>query len=303
MAATGGQARVLCIGESMVLVAPAAPSPLADAELFRLDVAGAESTVALYLEDLGVRSAWVSRVGDDPLGARVVDVIAKRGVDVSAVRVDESSPTGVYFKDPGDGATTVHYYRAGSAASRMSPADLDDLPMGSAEVVHISGITAALSESCLELVRAVLSRSGSAVPLVSFDVNFRPALWSATVAAPILAELAGLADIAFVGQDEAATLWGARTPHAVREVLPTPGRVVVKDGAIGATEIADEGSTFAPAEAVEVVEPVGAGDAFAAGYLAGTLDGIGARRSLEQGHRIAARTLTSMSDYVPGLRA
>lgn len=303
MTATGGPVRVLCIGESMVLVTPSMPNALADAELFRLEAAGAESTVALYLEDLGIHSAWVSRVGADPLGTRIVDSIAKHGVDLAHVRVDETSPTGVYFKDPADGATTVHYYRKGSAASRMGPVDLEGLPTESAEAIHVSGITAAVSTSCRELVRTVLSRPRASAPFVSFDVNFRPALWSAADAAPVLAELARQPDVVFVGQDEAAALWGTRTPEDVREVLPTPGRLIVKDGPVGATEITEEASTFAPAETVEVVEQVGAGDAFAAGYLAGLLSGAGARTSLEQGHRVAARTLANMGDYVPGIGA
>ncbi|GAB2969938.1 sugar kinase [Amycolatopsis acidiphila] len=286
---------VLCIGETMVLVTPVEPGPLAEADLFRLDVGGAESTVALYLRDLGHHSAWAGRVGDDPLGRRLVDAIAGHGVDVRWVRVDQDAPTGVYFKDPGAGGTRVHYYRAGSAASRLSPGDLAEMPIGDAKLVHLSGITPALSASCRALVEAALDRDGP----VSFDVNHRPALWSAAAAGPVLLELANRADIVFVGQDEAQTLWDAATPEEVRKLISS-ARLVVKDGADGATEFDGPQRTFAPAPPVDVVEVVGAGDAFAAGYLSGVLRGLDPATCLRDGHRVAARALGGTGDFVPG---
>ncbi|HVV14692.1 sugar kinase [Amycolatopsis sp.] len=285
---------VLCVGETMVLVTPVASEPLAEAGLFRLEVGGAESTVALYLAERGHHAAWASRVGDDPLGGRILDKIRAHGVDTSWVRVDEAAPTGVYFKDPAPEGTRVHYYRAGSAASRLSPDDLAALPMD-AGLLHLTGITPALSESCRALVEAALERPGP----VSFDVNYRPGLWPAGVAAPVLAELARRADIVLVGQDEAETLWGASTPELVREILSGPRRLVVKDGAVGATEFDGAKVTFVPAPVVDVVEPVGAGDAFAAGYLSGVLRGREPAESLALGHALAGRALGSTSDFVP----
>src|SRR3954452_2097572 len=109
---------VVCVGESMALVTPDPPAPLALGGPMRLEVAGAESTVACYLAMLGVRSAWASRVGDDPLGVLLRSRVASYGVDTSLVTVDPGAPTGVFFKDPGR-RTTVWYYRSGSAASRL----------------------------------------------------------------------------------------------------------------------------------------------------------------------------------------
>lgn len=301
MTAGSAEPQLLCLGESMVLVTPVTPGPLEDEDLFRLDVAGAESTVALYATDLGVRAAWASRVGDDPLGRRVVSTIARHGVDTSRVRVDPEAPTGVFFKDPNGPATTVHYYRRGSAASRMAPRDLADLPLAAARIIHVSGVTAALSASCRELLRVLLARPDGVSALLSFDVNYRPGLWEVGQAAPVLAELARAADLVFVGQDEADVLWGTRTPAEVANRLGTEGTLVVKDGAIGATEISAQSSTFMPAEHVDVVESVGAGDAFAAGYLAGVVHGFDTEQRLAQAHRLAARALASTSDYVPNL--
>jgi 2-dehydro-3-deoxygluconokinase len=283
----------------MILVTPVDAVGLADARHCRLTVGGAESTVGLYLTELGHRVRWASRVGDDPLGRRLLAELRRYGLDTSLVRRDPQAPTGVYFKDPGPRQTTVHYYRAGSAASRMSAADAEAfLPPGT-HLVHLSGITPALSDSCRQLVEALLTRARAHGTLVSFDVNHRPALWPAAEAAPVLLDLARRADLVFVGRDEAQALWGTAAPEQVRALVGGHNRLVVKDGATGATEFDGPRSCFVPADAVPVVEVVGAGDAFAAGVIAGLLDGAPPARRLRRGHALAARTLRSTSDYVP----
>lgn len=287
--------RLITIGETMVLVTPATPDPLATAVDFRLDAGGAESNLASHLAHLGIRSAWVSALGDDALGERLRATIARRGVDTRWVTTDADAPTGVYFKDPGNG---VLYYRAGSAASRMGPASVIDVPLESAEIVHLSGITPALSSSCAALVDNVIDRVAEGTGLLSFDVNHRASLWQQGIAAPVLRSLARRADIVFVGLDEAETLWGCDTPEAVRDLLPEPGRVVVKDSDVGATEFHGDEKTFVPANPTEVVEAVGAGDAFAAGYLASELAGGEASERLAAGHDRACLVLRSTTDFI-----
>lgn len=286
--------QLIAIGETMVLVAPAAAEPLLDARDFRLEPGGAEANVASHFVRLGGTAAWVGRVGDEMLGRRLVRQLAERGLDVRWVDVDPNAPTGVYFKDPGRG---VHYLRRGSAASRMSPATLDGLPIDEAAVVHVSGITAALSESCAALVDAAIERTARSTARFSFDVNYRPALWQPAAAAARLRELAARADVVFVGLDEAQALWGSQTPAEVREMLPEPGILVVKDGDVGATEFSADGETHVPAHRVEVVEVVGAGDAFAAGYLTALLGGADAEGRLDAGHRSAVTVLGTTGDF------
>ncbi len=290
-------AEVVCVGESMVLVAPDGGQRLAAARSAVLAVAGAESTVALYLADLGHRTAWLSRVGADPLGARVLDEIGGGGVDVGSVERDPAAPTGVYFKDSDGAATTVHYYRSGSAASRLSTADLDRLDLSATRLVHLSGITPALSASAREMASMLFARAGAAGVLRSFDVNHRPGLWSATEAAPVLLDLARAADVVFVGLDEAAGVWGADSPDAVARVVGHGPAVVVKDADVGATVFEAGERTFVAAEPVQVVEPVGAGDAFAAGYLSGLLRGATPPVRLRWGHRVAGFALRSLGDH------
>ncbi len=287
--------RIVALGETMALVTPTSSEPLESAQEFRLDIGGAESNVATHLAALGHETSWVSRVGDDALGRRLTQTIRDRGVDVGLVQVTADAPTGVYFKNPGVG---VLYYRSGSAASTLDPSILDQLPLAGIELLHISGITPALSLSCSALIDAIFDRRDPKRTRVSFDVNYRAALWSVADAAPRLHHLAQQADIVFVGLDEAETLWGTTTPDEVRALLHAPDRLVIKDSDVGATEYAADGETFVAALKVDVLEAVGAGDAFAAGYLGAALDGHDATERLTSGHRRAALVLRSMSDYV-----
>lgn len=293
--------RLITIGETMILITPTRAESLATADDLQLHIGGAESNVATHAAALGITSAWVSAVGDDVLGRRLCRVVAERGVDVGWVTFDPHAPTGVYFKDPGRG---VLYYRRGSAASRLSPESVAHVPLELADVVHVSGINPALSQSCAAMMDAVIDRVAPSDAILSFDVNLRAALWAPGAAAPVLLALARRADLVFVGLDEAQVLWGCETPADVRRLLPEPARLVVKDGDVGATEFgaARDGTpdtvTFVPAIPTEVVEPVGAGDAFAAGYLAALLGGATAADRLRAGHERAHLVLLSTSDFV-----
>ena len=294
-----GAPQILCLGETMVMVTPREPVPLAEADLFRLSVGGAESTVALYLSEMGHDVAWVSRVGADPLGDRILDTLARAGVDTSLVDRDADARTGVYFKDPDLDGTCVYYYRDNSAASLMGPATLDRLPLTSARLVHFSGITPGLSSSCAELASELVRRVKASGTLLSFDVNYRRGIWSRDVAAPILLGLSREVDIVFVGLDEAQHLWGTTSAEDVRSLVGTANLLIVKDGAVGATEFDGATSTFVPALEVQVVEPVGAGDAFAAGYLSALLGAETPAARLSLGQATAARALGSTHDFVP----
>ncbi|MFJ1745373.1 sugar kinase [Streptomyces sp. NPDC088116] len=318
----------------MVTFLPSKPGPLADVPSFDRTIGGAESNVACALASAGHTVRWVSRVGADGFGDHLVDAIAAYGVDTSGVRRDPDRPTGIYFRTATDRDTAAHevaYYRAGSAASAMSPLTMPYEDLRSARVLHLSGITAALSEDCLALMRDLTApRPGR--PLVSFDVNHRPGLWHDPSAARVLLDLARGADLVFVGEDEAALAWGLRGADAIRAALPEPETLVVKRGSAGATvHTREPGATVrgreagpmpragaatpgdatapdtvisVPALRVDVVAPVGAGDAFAAGFLSATLRGLPAAARLRHGHLMAAAALTVPGDLgTPASRA
>jgi 2-dehydro-3-deoxygluconokinase len=285
---------LLAVGETMAVVAPTTAVALADADTFRLDAGGAESNVAAHVAALGHPAAWFSHLGDDAIGRRVAGQVARRGVDVARVVLDPRHHTGLYVKDPGSG---VRYYRAGSAAAHLDVPDADALDLDGVALVHVSGITAAISASAAAFLDRLIDRARSAGVRVSFDVNHRAPLWSADDAAAPLEALARRADIVFTGRDEAETLWGDRTAEDVRARFPDVEQLVVKDGDVGATLFAGTGSVFVPSLRVEVVEPVGAGDAFAGGYLAAYLSGADADQRLRQGHDRAALALVTTGDF------
>lgn len=294
-----GLVDVLCLGETMALFVPAEPGPPDEVVTWTRTVGGAESNVACHLAVLGLRSGWVSAVGDDAFGRAVVSTVGSFGVDVSGVVVDPARPTGLYIKESDASGSPVRYYRRGSAASGMGPALLDGLPLDTAGVVHTSGITPALSDSCLDLMRALVAAPRSFT--LSFDLNWRPRLWADRDPA-VLRELAAAADVVFVGADEAGLMWGVEEPAKIREFLSETHTLVVKQGAEGATVF--EGTSapvFQPALRVDVVEPVGAGDAFAAGFLFGTLSGWSPERRLRAGHLRAASSLLTHHDVGPSL--
>ncbi|WP_225799419.1 sugar kinase [Streptomyces sp. NK15101] len=400
----------------MVTFLPTRPGRLADVPSFTRAIGGAESNVACALAAAGHRVRWVGRVGRDGFGDHLVDAIAAHGVDVGAVGRDPHRPTGVYFRTDADRATDAHevvYYRAGSAASAMSPATVPYDSVAGARILHLTGITAALSADCLALMRELTApRAGR--PLVSFDVNHRAGLWRDGGASAVLLDLARRADIVFVGADEAERLWGVAEPDAIRAVLAEPAVLVVKRGGEGAVAFERRAASFptpplpepgaspqapvrpaavppdagradvqprrrlrrgargggpvregagwgkaprsgpapalggpapdgpapaapeapdgsaspapvpdgsaspahrgrdtvtpapalrgrdtvtpVPAPRVTVVSPVGAGDAFAAGFLSGTLRGLDMRTRLRHGHLAAAAVLTTAGD-------
>ncbi|WP_082485484.1 sugar kinase [Rathayibacter sp. Leaf296] len=298
---TGAAAEVLCVGEAMVLGVPTDGAGLAGTASVSLHVAGAEANVAAGLAALGVEVEWWSRVGADPLGARVLAELVGRGIDCSAVVTDQDAPTGLYLKDPSGGGTRVHYYRRGSAASAMAPDDQGRLRVDERRVIHLSGITAAISPSADALVGLLVDLPPRPGRLVAFDVNHRPALWpDRATAADRLRHLADAADLVLVGRDEAEELWGTADAAAIRALLARPRLLVVKDADVEATAFVRTAGVdtvvSVPAPRVEVVEATGAGDAFAAGFLAALLAGAGARRALTAGHRMAGSALRTVGD-------
>ena len=294
----------VCVGETMVVLSPEPGLPLEKADVLNVGIGGAESNVAVGFAAMGLDSHWVSRVGRDGFGARILTELGERGVNVSAVETDDAHPTGAYVKVPRteDAPASVLYYRRGSAASAMEPRMLDRPDVAElldrASLIHLSGITAALSEDCLALLQALLARPRNGAR-VSFDVNWRPSLWVGRDPS-ILRELANQADIVLVGRDEAELALGTGDDDELRALLPDPDVVVIKNESTSAIALVKGGQRWeVPSLTVDVVEPVGAGDSFAAGYLSGVLLGLDQKASLRRGHVAAACTLVVSGDHGP----
>ena len=284
---------VVALGESMLTL-----RTRRDQAAFEWEVSGAESNVARYCAAFGLQTAWVSQVGTDLAGDLVLSVIEGAGVDVSGVRRLSDRPTGLMLKEATADALKVRYYRAGSAASAMAPpisAEVGRAP----KILHLTGITLGLSCTCNQLIQSLIEdRSRSA--LISFDINWRPSIWAQGDPPNALREAANQCDIVFVGLDEANDLRGANTTDDVRTLLPQPETVVIKDAGNGAH--ADLGSRryFVPALDGPVVQPIGAGDAFAAGFLVGVLrHDRSVEAALRLGHIAAMSALSQHNDVGP----
>ncbi|MGW6625047.1 sugar kinase [Nocardia sp. NPDC055002] len=305
--ATSTPPRAVTVGEGLaVLIAGAGPLELS--ARFDRGAGGAEANVAVVLAQLDVSAAWLSRVGDDGFGRYLLAELSAQGVDVAAVAVDPMRPTGLYVKERGAGsgvandldadASRMHYYRTGSAASALSPADLTDRAalLEGADLVHFTGITPALSESATELTRALLAEPRRA--LVSFDLNYRPAVWGSRVdeATDELAAHIRGADVAFLGADEAEEIFGTGEPAALRALFSEPAQLIVKNDKHTVTGFDGDSSIEVPALTLEITERIGAGDAFAGGYLAALLHGADLRTRLRYGHLCAAAALTATGD-------
>lgn len=293
---------IACLGEPLALV------PLADLDAAEpsMHAGGAEANVAVGLATLGTAAAYLTRVGGDAEGRRIVEHLRGNRVDVTAVEVDPSGFTGRYAKSEGvdssgEPATSSTYQRAGSAASGMGPGFLARPAVARAltraRIVHTTGITPALSASCAELTVALLRDRAGVNGTVTFDVNWREQLWPRGDPALVI-QLARYADVVLVGSDEAERVLGTGDPAEVRALLPEPRTVVVKDGAVRAVALSrDGGLVSVPALPVDVVEPVGAGDSFAAGFLHGLAHDEDMRSCLRRGHAGAAATLTVRADF------
>jgi 2-dehydro-3-deoxygluconokinase len=296
--------RVLTLGETMGLVVTPPGESLRDAATARLRTAGAESTVAIGLQRLGITAGWAGVVGADGVGERVLRDLRGEGVDLSAVRVAPEAPTGFMLRELRPAATRVTYYRTGSAGSTISPADVDAAFAAFApDLVHLTGITAAISESGDAALRRAVECAREAGATVSLDVNHRPSLPGCGRAAATVAAILPLVDVLFVGDDELDALDGylqdATDPEqaAARLCAVGPAETVIKLGERGA--LAHAGGTTYCVEAmpVRVVDVIGAGDSFVAGYLAARCGDLDVADRLRWGTVAAACTVGSPGDW------
>lgn len=264
---------VVTVGELLGVLTPISSGPLHDVRLLEKGVGGAELNVAVGLARLGHRVGWCGRLGEDPFGHEGICRLRSEGIDVTRVVIDHVAPTGLYVKELGAlGRLKVYYYRSGSAASRSRFADLDLDYLVSGRLLHLTGITPLLSDTCRDMAHR-LGRVAidHAVPL-SFDGNVRFGLLAGRDPSALLGPLVELADLLFLSVAEAQLLLGSADPEQIRhDMRELRARTVVIHDASGAYAIEPGGVTHVSARSVRPVDPVGAGDALVAGYLSGWL--------------------------------
>lgn len=287
---------VVTFGESMGSIRAAAPLRLGGA--LTMTMGGAETNVAIGLSRLGHSVRWVGRLGADEVGAYLLRMLRAENVLVDRVRLDESRPTGLMLVERRTAdLSRVAYYRAGSAGSGLSVADLDGAVTARTRILHVTGITPALSTSAAEATRWAVRTARELGVLVSFDVNFREALWSREAAAAELGGLARLANVVFASDDELSLLGGGDAAIVAGLLHDGVEQVIVKRGAHGATGWDRTGSTSVPARTVTAVDSIGAGDAFTAGFLSARLDGADLHGCLDRGAVLGAFAVSAPGDW------
>jgi 2-dehydro-3-deoxygluconokinase len=261
-------------GETMGLVVQGAPGSLRNGEAMTFGMGGSESNVAIGVRRLGHEATWIGRVGADPPGELILREL--RAEQVHAIAVTDPSPTGLMMRWRPSGAHgRVTYYRRDSAGSHLSAADIPAEVVRGAAVLHVTGITLALGPGPADAIAHAVDVARAGGLTVSFDLNYRSALWSPDQAAPALKAAVRRADVVFAGELEAEIVTATADPLQAALALEAlgPTQVVIKRGADGCLARIDGATIEQPAPAVTAVDTVGAGDACVAGYLSELMSG------------------------------
>lgn len=294
---------VALFGEAMLLLVADRPGPLEDAQSFHKRTAGAETNVAIGLSRLGLKVGWASRLGTDSMGRYLIATMKGEGIDCAHVICDAAQKTGFQFKGRvTDGSDPpIEYHRKGSAASQMTPDDVDAAWLGSARHLHATGVFAAISATTLPAAIKTMDVMRAAGRTISFDPNLRPTLWASTEAMrSAINDLASRADWVLPGIEEGLLLTGQSTPEGIAAFYRQLGAklVVVKLGAEGAYYDSDVAGTgrVAGFPVKEVIDTVGAGDGFAAGVISALLEGLSVPDAVRRGSWIGARAVQVLGD-------
>jgi 2-dehydro-3-deoxygluconokinase len=303
-------AELVTLGECLIAFVASEPGPLAEASRFDRFVAGAEANVAVGLVRLGHSADLIGRVGGDGFGEAIRRRLRGEGVGTAALTTDADAPTGLMFRERRHlGPAQVVYTRRGSAGSRLSVDDVDRAAdagaFADATWLHLTGITPALSESARAATVHAAALARGAGLTISLDLNLRRRLWSDEAAGPVLRQLAAGADVVFGSPDELAVVAARPTDTGLAELARAvlslgPSVVVLKlgpDGPLAVSADAPAAPLARPALPVPVVvDPVGAGDAFCAGFIAARLEGLQLERALDQANACGAAAASVLGD-------
>ena len=293
---------VVTVGEVLIQMNAASNGPLRHVAFFEKHAAGAEANFAIGMTRLGYKTGIITRVRDDEFGKYIINLLRGEGVDVSRVKIENDAPNGVYFIQrnfPILGKSSVLYYRKGSAASKMSISDIDMEYVKDAKLLHLTGITPALSISCREACFEALKIASEAGVTVSVDTNIRLSLWGKREARATLLPMVEKANIVLTEPQDAEILLGTKNLEDIaKKVLRMgPETVAIKLGDEGAAAYTMGKSVRKPAIKVPIEDVIGAGDAFAAGFISSLLRGLEMEEALEIGNAAGALVVTVKGDF------
>ncbi|PLR76773.1 2-keto-3-deoxygluconate kinase [Bacillus sp. V3-13] len=293
-------AEILTIGDAMVTLNPVSKGPMRFVESFNRRVGGAELNFAIGCARLGVNTGWISRLGNDEFGRYIRNFVRGEGIDISQVKLVDRYPTSVNFKEiMEDGSGRTFYYRANSPTSTLRLDDLAEDVVKQAKVLHVTGVFPAVSEQNFEIVMRAAELAKKHNVLISFDPNIRLKLWSKEQAKMKLSQLLPYVDLLLTGEDEAELLLGVNEPKRIVGECKRYGisTIAIKRGEQGS--IGYHLGQYAEAPAVQagkVVDTVGAGDGFDAGFVYGILNNWPLEKTLKFANTIGSMVVSVSGD-------
>lgn len=290
---------LLCMGEPMLEFNRRQPA--ADGQVLYLEGHGGDtSNAAIAAARSGASAGYVSAVGEDGPGASLLALWAREGVDASTVIRRADAPTGIYFVTHDARGHHFTFYRTGSAAARYRPEEVPEAAIRQARILHLSGISQAISDSACDAGFRAIEAARAAGVKVSYDTNLRLRLWPAARAAAVIHAAIGMADIALPSLDDATALTGLTDPDAVADFyLRLAPLVLLKCGAAGCIVATRDGRTRIPPHPVAAVDATGAGDTFAGALLARLLAGDEALAAARYANAAAALSTTGYGAVAP----
>lgn len=291
-----GTRGLVVMGEALLALVPEGDSAFRHSERLRRFTVGAEVNVAVAVSRLGHTVSWLGCVGEDLPGEAILDDLRREGVLLDRVRVEPTAPTGILMRDKSPlGVARVSYARRGSAGSLLDSHDSDPAFIAGHSMAHVSGVTAALGPAALVAADTFLRVARENNVRTVFDLNYRAKLWEPEVAGPALAALARRADIVIGGSEEWTLAFGtddldAITLDAESALVRTDGQNPVVARVAGATVTQETMTT-------QVVDVIGAGDAFVGGLLSALLAHADWQTALKQGAYCGARVVSSVGDW------
>jgi 2-dehydro-3-deoxygluconokinase len=292
---------VLTIGDAMITFNPCSKGPLRFVHSFERKVGGAELNVAIGCARLGLKTGWISRLGNDEFGRYILNFVRGEGIDVSEVKLVNGYPTSLNFKEIlEDGSGRTFYYRANSPTTTLTPESLNEEYIQNAKLLHITGVFLAINkEKNVEVIKRAISIAKKSGLLISLDPNIRLKLWSKEEAKDTLSTFLPYIDILLTGSEEAEILLGVSNPKEIIERCKSYGisYIAIKQGEKGSIGYYNGQYMEAPpVKPRKVVDTVGAGDGFDAGFIYGVLHGWPLERTLQFANTIGSMVVSVSGD-------
>lgn len=291
---------IITIGEAMIAFNPCSTGPMKYVNRFERKIGGAELNLAIGCARLGLNVGWISRLGNDEFGKYIRNFARGEGIDTSQVKLINGYPTSLYFKEiMEDGYVKSFYYRNQSPTLTMTPDSLDENYFQNTKVLHITGIFPAINQKNIAIVERSIELAKKNNVLVSFDPNIRLRMWSKREAKTVLSSILQKVDILLAGDEEMGIIIGEKDPEAIIEKAKEMGisYIAIKQGENGSTGYFNgEIIQAPPLRPSKVVDTVGAGDGFNAGFLYGLIQEWPLKKTLEFANTIGSMVVEVFGD-------